>query len=620
MAVDVAQITGTARSVSQLLSNNRYGLDYYQREYSWEEAQVTELIDDLTTRFLDDFDEGHERRHVASYRPYFLGPIVTAQRDGIRYLVDGQQRITTLILVLMYLRRALSAVSAEDAEALNSLIFSSSFGKKSFNLDVDEREKCLGAILEERDYDVTDAPESVRNLWERYHDILRRFPTDLLGTGLPYFVDWLQHRVILVDIAAPDQDMALEIFESMNDRGLRLSNTDMLKSFLLARVGDETVIRELNERWRRRVTELTDMEKNADAEFMKAWLRGDYARTQRERKRNAGPGDFDIIGTAFHKWVRDNAERIGLRRADDFRSLVEHDFMRLTGRYLELLQASQAMDPGLEAVFYNSHTGFTLQLPVILAAATPDDDDSTFRHKASLVAGALDIFVARRMVNFRNFGYSTVVYTMFNLMKEVRNSTVDGLRGVLGRWLASEPERFDGIKTFRLNQRNGSHIHYLLARMTAWLDEQLGTGVRFSDYVDRSRKNPFEVEHIWANHFERHADEFASQYEFEEYRNKFGDLLLLPKDFNASFGDMPYSKKVQHYNAQNPLARSLHPLAYENNPTFLRLRSEHGLSFAPQPSDFNKAEIDARQELYRQLAEVIWDPLRIGLLETTSQE
>lgn len=433
MAVDVAQITGTARSVSQLLSNNRYGLDYYQREYSWEETQVAELIDDLTTRFLDEFEEAHERRHVASYRPYFLGPIVTAQRDGVRYLVDGQQRITTLTLLLIYLRRALNTVSADDAEALNSLIFSSSFGKKSFNIDVDEREKCLSAILEEEDYDVTDVPESVRNLWQRYHDIVDRFPSDLLGAALPYFVDWVQHRVILVDIAAPDQDMALEIFETMNDRGLRLSNTDMLKSFLLARVGDDTVIRESNERWRRRVTELTDVEKNADAEFIKAWLRGDYANTQRERKRNAAPGDFDIIGTAFHKWVRDNADHLGLKREDEFRAFVEQDFMRLSARYLELLHASQALESGLESVFYNAHTGFTLQLPVILASITPDDDDGIFRQKASLVAGALDIFVARRMVNFRNFGYSTVVYTMFNLMKGVRNRPVDELRGVLGK-------------------------------------------------------------------------------------------------------------------------------------------------------------------------------------------
>jgi len=613
--VDFAQITGTARSVSQLLSNNRYGLDFYQREYSWGESEVGELIDDLSTRFLDQFDEKHERRRVATYRPYFLGPIVTAQRDGVRYLVDGQQRITTISLLLIYLRQALKSISIDDAESLNSLIYSTSFGRKSFNLDVDEREKCLTALLEGHDYDVTNEPESVRNLWERYHYMKGQFPSDLLGRPLEYFVDWLQHRVIFVEIAAPDQEMALEIFETMNDRGLRLSNTDMLKSFLLARVGEESVIQDLNERWRRRVTELTDTEKNADSEFVKAWLRGSYAQTQRDRKPNAAPGDFDIIGNAFHKWVRDNNELLGLEREEDYRRLVEHNFLRLSSQYLDLLRASQQMKPGLATVFYNAYAGFTLQLPVILAAVTPDDDEITFKQKAALVAGALDIFVARRMVNFRNIGYSTLVYKMFNLMKDVRNLPVEDLRGVLAKWLRSEPERFDGIRTFRLTQRNGSQIHYLLARMTSWLDEQLTDGVKFADYVDRSRKYPFEVEHIWANHYERHSDEFSSQYEFENYRNKFGNLLLLPKDFNASFGDIPYAKKVGHYNPQNPLARSLHPMAYENNPSFLRLKDEYRLSFKPYPEEFKKADVDARQELYQRLAEIVWDPKRIGLVE-----
>lgn len=318
------------------------------------------------------------------------------------------------------------------------------------NLDVDEREKCLTAILDGNDYDVTNEPESVRNLWERYQYIVDRFPSDLLGPPLQYFVDWLQHRVLFVEIAAPDQEMALEIFETMNDRGLRLSNTDMLKSFLLARVGDVSVIRELNERWRRRVIELTDTEKNADSEFVKAWLRGSYAETQRDRKPNASPGDFDIIGTAFHKWVRENTECLGLEREDDYRRFVERDFLRLSSRYLDLLSASQQMQPEFAAVFYNAYTGFTLQLPIILAAVTPDDDEITFKQKAALIAGALDIFVARRMVNFRNFGYSTVVYKMFNLMKDIRNLSVENLRSVLAKWLRSEPERFDGIRAFRI--------------------------------------------------------------------------------------------------------------------------------------------------------------------------
>ncbi|MDE0701852.1 MAG: DUF262 domain-containing protein [Acidimicrobiaceae bacterium] len=615
MAVDVQQITGTARSVSQLLSNNRYGLDFYQREYSWKESQVGELIDDLVGRFDDEFDPDHERRQVASYRPYFLGPIVTAQRDGVRYLVDGQQRITTLSLLLIHLRSCLAESHPEDSNALTPLVYSSSFGTKTFNLDVDEREKCLSAIEEGRDFDPSDEPGSVRNLWERWGTIEERFPDDLQGDTLPYFVDWLLHRVILVDISASDQDMALEIFETMNDRGLRLSNTDMLKSYLLARVGNEDLIHTLNDRWRRRVTELTDAEQNADADFVKAWLRGNYAKTQRERKANASPGDFDEIGTAFHKWIRDNSKTIGLKRPDDYRAFVEQEFFGLSKRYLQLLQVSQDLQDGLEAVHYNTRVGFTLQLPVILAAITPDDDDATFEAKTALVAGALDIYVVRRMVNHRNFGYSTVQYTMFNLMKTVRNKPTDEVRSALFEWLDSEWETLDGIYNFALTQRNRKHVRYVLARITAWLDGELETGVTFADYMDRSRKHPFEVEHIWANHFDRYQDEFDNRFEFKSYRNYLGGLLLLPKDFNASYGDMPYEQKVEHYNSQNPLARSLHPQAYENNPSFRRLRETHGLEFKPYPTTFQKDDLDERQGLYQDLAEIVWNPARLGFVD-----
>jgi hypothetical protein len=613
MTVGVQQITGTAHSVANLLGNNRFGLDFYQREYSWEETQVGELIDDLSTRFEDEFDKSHERREVASYRPYFLGPIVTAQRDGVRYLVDGQQRITTLSLLLMHLRRITAETDSEAADGLDPLIFSTSYGAKTFNLDIDERKACLTSILEGRDFDTQNEPESVRNLWDRYLTIVDRFPENLQGTVLPYFIDWLQHRVILVDIGAPDQNMALEIFETMNDRGLRLSNTDMLKSFLLSKVGDQETIQELNEQWRRRIVQLTDAETNADTEFAKAWLRGDYAETQRERKQNASPGDFDIIGTAFHKWVRDNSKKIGLIRESDFKQFVEKEFLGLSARYLELLKASQELRPGMEAVHYNARTGFTFQLPVILAAITSDDDDETFQQKTALVAGALDIFVVRRMVNFRNFGYSTVAYTMFNLMKEVRNQPIEAVADVLGSWLENETERLEGIQNFSLTQRNRKHIHYLLARMTTWLDAELGNQGTFTDYTDRGRRHPFEVEHIWADHFERHEDEFSTSYDFDQHRNKFGDLVLLPKDFNASYGDMPYINKVEHYYGQNTLARSLHPQNYQNNPSFIRLCNSFDLDFKAYPSVFRGDDIDARQALYQTLAEKIWAPSAVGL-------
>jgi uncharacterized protein with ParB-like and HNH nuclease domain len=616
--VDVKLIDGTARTVRELFTGRKYGLDYYQREYTWTESNVTELIDDLATSFLEDYDELDERTKIASYRPYFLGPIVTSSVGGTRYLVDGQQRLTTLTLLLMHLNHLAEGI--DGAENLAPLVFSQQFGSLTFNINVDEREKVMQAILDASPFDPNGESESVRNIWDRYQNIVELYPDDLKGEALVYFCDWLLERVVLVEIGTTDQDMALEIFETMNDRGLRLSNTDMLKGFLLARIDDPQQIAMANQLWRRRITELTDLDKNADSEFMKHWLRGKYADNIRERKKDAVPRDFDLIGTAFHKWVRDNRQKVDLVRASDYAAFVNRDFDRMSRRYLQLLEASQVMTAGWEHVFYNATTGFTLQYLPIMAAVMPEDDDETFRRKSRLVAGFLDIFVARRMINFRNFGYSTVVYTMFNLAKDVRNRDLDELRDVLADRVADLDESFDGALTFRLTQRNRSHILYLLARMTAWIEEECGVGIGFGTYVDRSLKKPFEVEHIWANKYERHLDEFDNPHDFSDHRDRFGDLLLLPKDFNASYGARTYLEKLPHYFGQNLLAASLSPLAYEKNPSFLKFIGETGLPFRPYPEGFTKGDIEERQDLYRQVCELVWSPEALGLGGGTPSE
>ena len=610
--LDVKLIDGTARSVRELFTGRKYQLDYYQREYAWSEGNVAELIHDVVGSFLEDFDDSHPRERVASYRPYFLGPIVTAAKDGGRFVVDGQQRLTTLTLLLIHLHHL--SKDMDGAESLDPLVFSTKFGKPTFNIDVPERNEVMKAILEGEPFDPNGSSESVQNLWNRYESVVEAFPDELKGKALLHFIDWLLERVVLVEIGTTDGDMALEIFETMNDRGQRLSNTDMLKSFLLARMDDEDAIAAANKLWRRRVAELAEIDRDASSEFIKHWLRGKYANTIRERKKDATARDFDLIGTAFHKWARDNRAQLGLEQdGASYVRFVGHDFDRMSRRYMELLRASEELTPGFEALFYVATTGFTLQYLPILAAVTPDDDDDTFRLKTRLIASYLDLFVARRMVNFHNFGYSTVVYTLFNLAKDVRNQTPEDLRQTLANRVADLDESFEGISSYRLTQRNRSHVRYLLARMTAWVEERCGTGIGFAAYVDRNRPKPFEVEHIWANHFKRHETEFSNPHDFEHYRDQIGDLILLPKDFNASYGDKDYSEKVPHYLKHNLLAASLNELAYENDPSFKKFIAETGLPFRPYESEFRKADIDERQELYRQICDRVWDPAELGL-------
>lgn len=495
---------------------------------------------------------------------------------------------------------------------IKQFVASTRVGRWSFNLDVEDRRECMEALLDGRTPVIAPGHESVANLWARYQDIEQLFPQELKDRKLPYFIDWILERVAVVEIATADQEMALEIFETMNDRGLRLTTTDMLKSYLLAMIREPKKIESANQLWRGQVAALSNLADKGDSDFIRNWLRSKYAESIRERRKDAVPGDFDIIGTAPHKWVRDHKDDIGLRKAGDFAALIERDFARLSGRYLQLLKASQKLTPGFEEVFYNAWNGFTFQYPLILAAISPSDDDETFRLKTRMVAGWTDLFVARRIVNYRNFGYSTVSYTMFNHVKDIRDLDVAELAQVLGTKIAEMDDGFEAVTTLGMHQRNGNQIRYLLARMAGWLEARCGGTLTFADFISRARKHPFEIEHIWANHPEQHP-EMPNEHAFADQRNKFGGLLLLPKDFNASYGDKPYADKLEHYFGQNVLAKSLHPRCYENNPTFLHLRDEYKLPFAPIANEFTAASFAQRQELYRRLCELIWDPAPLGI-------
>jgi Protein of unknown function (DUF1524) len=146
--------------------------------------------------------------------------------------------------------------------------------------------------------------------------------------------------------------------------------------------------------------------------------------------------------------------------------------------------------------------------------------------------------------------------------------------------------------------------------MTDYLETQSGMASRYAEYIQRKGKHGYEVEHIWANHPERHEDEFSHASDFAEYRNRIGGLLILPKSFNASYGDLPYAEKREHYLKQNLLAQSLHQKAYEHSPGFIRFVRESSLPFKAH-SEFKKVDLDARHELYKVLAEKIWNPERL---------
>ena len=180
----------------------------------------------------------------------------------------------------------------------------------------------------------------------------------------------------------------------------------------------------------------------------------------------------------------------------------------------------------------------------------------------------------------------------------------------ISKRLTDDTETFGSNDRFRLHGTNRRQIQRMLARLTDYVETRSEMPSRYAEYVLRKGKQGYEVEHIWADHPERHTEEFTHESDFQEHRNRIGGLLLLPKSFNASYGDLLYDQKREHYLKQNILAQSLHELAYERNPGFLRFIKESGLPFIPHP-EFKKADMEGRQLLYRRLAEELWSPARL---------
>ena len=192
-------------------------------EFKWGRKQLQELVDDLTGRFLNSYQPGDASPKVASYGHYFLGSIVVSQNGDIRYIVDGQQRLTSLSILLIYLNNLQK--EREQQVSIQSLVYADDFGEKKFKLNVPERNDCMEALFNDTVFNTDDASESVRNLATRYQELGELFPEELAEDALPLFIYWLMRKVKLIEIIAYADDDAYTIFETMNDRGLSLTPT-----------------------------------------------------------------------------------------------------------------------------------------------------------------------------------------------------------------------------------------------------------------------------------------------------------------------------------------------------------------------------------------------------------
>lgn len=220
----------------------RFQIPDYQRPYAWTTEQTSELLDDLLYAM-------GQAENVKEASPYFLGSIVIIKEDGQTqsYVVDGQQRITTLTILFCVLRE-LAAESNKSAihkyVYAPGAIFADIPGH--FRLTVRDLDK---GFFQDNIQQMGSLSNFVENSHGKHSDSQTRMleNTSYLWKSISKFdekrrntlMQFLVQRCYLVVVSTSDRNSAYRIFSVLNDRGLDLSPTDILKADIIGALKEE---------------------------------------------------------------------------------------------------------------------------------------------------------------------------------------------------------------------------------------------------------------------------------------------------------------------------------------------------------------------------------------------
>ncbi len=229
----------------------------YQRPYAWEEGQCQTLWDDIFSfafpdNNCDKFDSNEE---------YFLGSIVTFENENNKKeVIDGQQRLTTLMLLLRAFYAKFGNMQDENSKSTRERIAqclwkTNEFGQANLNVlkidsevatdnDKDEFLEILKTGIVNKD--------QKSNYAKNYRFFQEKI--DLFLSEYPSYFAYLPARIlgncILLPIDAESQDTALRIFSTLNDRGLPLSDADIFKAQFYKHYGAKNQKDSFIEKWK----------------------------------------------------------------------------------------------------------------------------------------------------------------------------------------------------------------------------------------------------------------------------------------------------------------------------------------------------------------------------------
>jgi len=624
-----------------------YFIDIYQREYKWNDTQVKILLDDIEVQFSQYARGKTQPKEIQEdvlerFQPYFLNTYLTHTTAANTSIVDGQQRLTTLLLVLIKLYHMVKAVEKEalgktfSSKTIEQLIFETNdFGEaERFKIYNENREEAFRSLIEGKEIDARD--ETRHRIKDNFDKISRYFDPFLRDESgnidtvkMTYYITYLLDRISIVEIRIERQENVAMIFEVVNDRGLGLRPYEILKGKLIGNLTGpqkekaNEIWTELQEKYFKAVLKNTT-EKSIDLDtFFRTFFRAKFADTENDYEKFEGDYKYEMYrNTKIRQFFGDFTDRdlVYRRITEDLRYFAEL-YLRLRTSY------------EWDYVTFNKLLDQNQQYLLILSNMTRKDPKETDKIRG--IAKKFDqIHVILRLLDaYDSNDFQRLVYP---LNTAVRNKSLDdaviefdktlstaladaGLIATESQYRAAELfeyERFKGISNKWLN-----FSKYILMRIDRYLSELMDNKPSYASANleelenrfnrNNTRHHAMHLEHIYTQHPKNKVlfttNGILDEALFQQTRNRLGMVLLLKDKLNLSSNNEIYADKLTTYSGSNfiwneLLSGSVPEVHMHSLPTDLSLKR-----IDPTPDGvFPRDKVEERQKAVFAAIKAIW--------------
>ncbi len=607
-------INPAKQTVVSCLQNKTYHIDFYQREYVWQKETVEVFLNDVFYAFTSSYEEHKDadfnQELLSKFNWYYLNVIITNNIAGKVYVVDGQQRLSTLTLIALKLYH----MTNQDVfkEVLKNCISGQVlFEGNVFVLDNNKRKNVMNSLFANVPHSEPYNNKTEETLVERYKDISKYIDDKKLSEKeLSFFIGYFLTRLVLVELDISQDDTPM-VFEVINDRGEPLKSFEILKGKLIGKLSkSDTEI--YAKKWDDSLQQIRSLE---DAFFV------DYLKSRFIYKKNSQIEG--AINNAYHRYLFENneiANTLAFRKSDkrqleNIKNFISEDLRYFSALYAKIKNSSD------EFIKYNRIHDLSGQYQIILSAC--DINDSEEDAKIALIAKEFDRLHILLKLN-RAYDSNTFQEISYSLNEKIRNSLITDYREIFDAVLIKAittrlaSENINSLLEYNTFLRNDytntdtRTLRYILARIENYICSNMNQSMQYNvEYISTrtGAKTGFHIEHILSRN-ETNKSYFSTEEEFEQKRNILGGLLLLEGVNNISSGNEDYINKIKTYSSGLVWGHSLNENFYHNNHGIknlnIILQKTRKIELKPYKV-FDIIALEERSVLLFNLIKIIWE-------------